>query len=133
MSNAVRLAYYQIFEEGKRYEPVGNATMFYNPTISGENYNHEVQIFVIQIGDVRFFEERRTIPEEVARQFAYLKGGDETEEAAAPMEEELAEVVAEEPAEETAAESTAEDAAKTAAESILKNAEVNAAEDAGNE
>lgn len=129
VSNAVRLAYYQIFEEGKRYTPVGNATMFYNPTISGENYNHEVQIFVIQIGNVRFFEERRTIPEEVARQFAYLKGGDEMEGVAALTEEEPVEELTEEPATESAAENDAE----TVAESIIKNAVVNETEDIGND
>lgn len=73
VSDAVRQAYEAIFEEDYTYWAVGSATMFYNPTVYGENYDHEVQIFVTQIGDVRFFEERRVIPEEIALQYAYLK------------------------------------------------------------
>lgn len=75
-SDAVRQAYQAIFHEDYTYWAVGNATMFYNPTVYGENYDHEVQIFVTQIGQVRFFEERRVIPEEIAAQYAYLKQPD---------------------------------------------------------
>jgi hypothetical protein len=50
-----------IFDAGERYDPVGNATLFYNPLYCDSEY-HESNLLTCELHGVRFFEEAELIP-----------------------------------------------------------------------
>ena len=57
VSDEAYRAVVDIFINGKTFDIVENATMFYNPAICGTSQDHEVQRFVVEINGIRYFEE----------------------------------------------------------------------------
>lgn len=57
VSDAALNAFCEVFVYGETFTNIGNATVFYNPEISGESAYHEGQRYVCSIGNVRYFEE----------------------------------------------------------------------------
>ena len=58
VSDEATEAFCEIFVQGKTFEDIGAATVFYNPDVDGPSAYHEGQVYVCSIEKVRYFEER---------------------------------------------------------------------------